>query len=289
MTYSCATVVAAAQLNSRLRRITLRIDDPGHLGLHPAGDAAVTVYLPTGSTVLPPSFVTGADGARHVDPAAEVIGRNYTVRRRCDDRIDLDIVLRGGGPGTTWARTARPGDRVGLGNARSWYRPEPTTDWQLLAADLSGLSAAARIIDELPDDLPIVAVVEVAAHGDLDYLPDHPRLTVVPSVGTGNGHSSSRLAQSIREVPLPTGRGYCWFAGEAAESRAVRKYLRGRGWVAAQFDVVGYWRADAQTWAARFALVADEINAVYERALAEGKSAKVADEVYDQALERAGL
>lgn len=267
MSFSPATVVETLQLSPRLRRISLRIEDPTALAVQPGGDSAVGVYF---------------------DPEAPTEGRNYSVRRHDGDLIDVDVLLHRSGPGTTWAKNAKAGDRVGLDHARSWYRPPPDTDWQLLVSDLAGLPATARIIEELPRVISTVAVVEVADHHDLDYLPSRPDVTVVPSLGTGNDFGPSQLAALVRQVPLPES-GYCWFAGEAGQSRDVRKYLRGRGWTTDRYDIAGYWRFDSETWDARFALVADDIVAVYERALADGKSDKVASEEFDDALERAGL
>jgi NADPH-dependent ferric siderophore reductase len=292
MSFSYATVIETIQLTPRLRRIGLQVDDPELLGVKPGGDSAVGVYFPIvgpdGERTAPPT-VTGADGGRYVDPESGSEGRNYTVRAHDGDRIDLDVILHARGPGTAWASSARPGDRVGLDHARSWHRPEPTSDWQLLVTDLSGLPAAARIISELPGGVPVTVVVEVADLEDLEYLPTHPDVTVVSSVGTGNGHAPSQLARLVRELTLPDGRGYCWFAAEAAESRAVRKYFRGNGWTVEQLDVTGYWRFDSETWDAKFALVQDDVVAVWERALADGKGERVADEEFDEALERAGL
>jgi NADPH-dependent ferric siderophore reductase len=296
VSFSYASVVATSQLSPRLRRITLQIDDAEALGVRAAGDAAVGIYFPVVAPDghrTPPPIVTGADGSCFVDPASGAEGRNYSVRHHVrhpdGDRVVLDVVLHTRGAGTTWASAAEPDDRVGVDHARSWYEPEPTTDWQLLVTDLSGLPATARIIEELPGGVPVIAVVEVADHDDLDYLPPHPDVTVVPTIGTGNGHAPSRLAQLVRELVLPDGRGYCWFAGEAAESRAVRKYFRSLGWSIDQLDVTGYWRFDSETWDAKFALVEDDVVAVWQRALADGKGEKVADEEFDEALERAGL
>jgi NADPH-dependent ferric siderophore reductase len=292
MSFSYATVIETIQLTPRLRRIRLQVDDPELLEVKPGGDSAVGVYFPIvgpdGQRTAPPT-VTGADGSRYVDPESGSEGRNYTVRAHDGDRIDLDVILHARGPGTAWASSTRPGDRVGLDHARSWYRPEPTTEWQLLVTDLSGLPAAARIVTELPGGVPVTVVVEVADPEDLEYLRPHPDVTVVSSVGTGNGHAPSRLAQLVRELVLPEGRGYCWFAAEAAESRAVRKHFRGNGWTIEQLDVTGYWRFDSETWDAKFALVQDDVVAVWERALADGKGERVADEEFDEALERAGL
>lgn len=267
MSFSPASVVETLQLSPRLRRISLRVEDPAALAVQPGADSAVGVYF---------------------DLEAPAEGRNYSVRRHTGDLIDLDVVLHASGPGTTWARNAKPGDRVGLDHARSWYRPPPGTNWQLLVTDLSGLPAAARIIEELPRVMSTVAVVEVADYHDLDYLPNRPDVTIVPSLGTGNGFGPSQLATLVRQIALPES-GYCWFAGEAGQSRDVRKYLRGRGWSIDHYDITGYWRFDSEAWDVRFALVEDDVVAVYERALAAGKPDKVASEEFDDALERAGL
>ena len=296
MSFSYATVIETMQLGPRLRRITLRVDDPEALAIPRAGDSAVGVYFPTitsdGERTLPP-VVAGADGTRYIDLASDAQGRNYSVRHHVPhpdgDRVELDVVLHARGPGTAWACATGPGDRVGLDHARSWYRPEPTTDWQLLVTDLSGLPATARIIEGLPGGVPVTAIVEVTDRDDLDYLPKHPDVTVVPSIGTGNGHAPSLLTELTRDVELPAGRGYCWFAGEAAESRAVRRHVRGLGWRIDQYDIIGYWRFDSESWDAKFAEVEADVIAVYARALAEGKSDKVASEEFDDALERAGL
>jgi NADPH-dependent ferric siderophore reductase len=292
VSFSYGTVAETVALSPRLRRIVLSVDDPAALDVKPAGDSAVGVYFPAASADDKHSeqpCLTGPDGTRYDDPPLTSEGRNYSVRHHNGARITLDIFLHARGVATSWAQHARPGDRAGLDHARSWYRPDPSAEWQLLVTDLSGLPPTARIIEELSGDIPVTVIAEVADSEDLDYLPRHPDVTVVSTIGTGNGHAPSRLAELVREHPLGHGRGYCWFAGEAAESRAVRKHFRALGWTIEQLDVTGYWRFDSETWDAKYALVADDVEAVWVRALEAGKSERAADEEYDQALERAGL
>jgi NADPH-dependent ferric siderophore reductase len=267
MSFSPASVIEAVQLSPRLRRISLRVDDPEALAIPSGGDCAVGVYF---------------DSTSHGE------GRTYSVRRHHGNRIDLDIVLHTGGVGSTWAQRANAGDRVGLDHARSWYRPPSGTAWQLLVTDLSGLPATARIVEEPPLTASTTVIVEAADHHDLDYLPARPGVTVIPTLGTGNGVAPSRLADLVRQIDLPA-HGYCWFAGEATASREVRKYLRGRSWASDQYDITGYWRLDSETWDAKFALVGDEVLTVYQRAIADGKGDKVASEEFDDALEQVGL
>lgn len=267
MTFSHALVTETLQLSPRLRRISLLVEDPESLAIPPGADCAVGVYF---------------------DASTSGHGRTYSVRRHDDDRIDLDVVLHTGGPGSSWAQNTGVGDRVGLDHARAWYRPPPDIAWQLLVTDLAGLPATARIIEESRPAISTTVIVEAADHHDLDYLPVRPGVTVQPSLGSGNGITPSRLPDLVRQLDLPS-RGYCWFGGEAAASREVRKHLREQNWTIDQYDIAGYWRLGSEAWDARFAVIGDDVAEVYRRAIAQGKSDKVASEEFDDALEQAGL
>lgn len=271
-------VTAVGDIGPRIRRVVFEVADLDALALPHAGDAAVGIYFPAPGRPGPPAM----DGQPE--------GRNYSVRHREGNRLTCDFVLHERGLATGWVRQASQGQRVVLDHARSWYRPEPNTAWQLLVADLSGLPALARILDELAPGTPATAIVEVADRRDLDYLPARPDIPVIVTAGTGNGHAPSGLPGLVRAHIHPAGRGYCWFAGEAQATREVRKHVRREhGWEAGQYDIVGYWRFDSDTWDRHYEAVSAEVEAVYQQALAQGKSEKAAAEEYDLALERAGL
>jgi hypothetical protein len=108
--------------------------------------------------------------------------------------------------------------------------------------------------------------------------------------GSGNGHGPSRLLAALRDLELPAGPGYVWFAGEAAESRAVRTYVRRElGWPTERCTVLGYWRVDKERWMARYEQVGESLEKVYESAVASGLSQADALDAYEEALEKAGL
>jgi NADPH-dependent ferric siderophore reductase len=229
---------------------------------------------------------------RGADSAAEPIGRNYSVRAFDTARAEMtiDFVVHDGGVAAQWAKRAAPGDEVELSRPRSWYRPAPDTEWLLLVADLAGLPALARILEERDPAVPAHAIVEVIDEQELAMLPEAPGVTVDSCTGTGNGLAPSVLSDRVRAHRMPPGTGYAWFAGEAGEARQVRKFLRtDHGWSRDRLDVIGYWRVDAERWTARYASVQDELIAVYQGALEAGRSEKEASELYDDALERAGL
>lgn len=259
-----ATVVQTLQLSEHFHRVVLHVPDLGNLDLPMAADTAIGL-----------SF-----------------GRTYTVRE-CDHAqclITVDVLIHGDGIGTIWARRTTPGDTVTLAYPNSWYRSSPTPGPQLLVADLAGFPALARIIESLPSGTTAVAVVEVLDESDLDYLPQRPDVELVTSVGTGNGVTESALSDLVMARRPAEGHGYCWLGGEAGVARGVRKYLRRElHWAVDQFDIMGYWRLNSGEWGRRYANVGPQLFDTYQRALTEGKDARVAAEEFDLALEQLGL
>jgi NADPH-dependent ferric siderophore reductase len=264
-----ASVIETVRLSARFHRVVMHVPELHRLTIPATADAAIGIYF------------RGLDS-----PGRTYTVRSYDVKSR---QITVDFLLHGGGVGTDWIQRAAPADSVTLAHPNSWYQPPPTTESQLLVADLAGFPALARLIEELPTDTDAVAIVEVLDESDLDYLPPG-RIEVVGSVGTGNGAGGSVLSRLVATRRPPAKRGYCWFGGEASEARAIRKYLRHElRWSVDQLDVMGYWRHDSETWDRRYASIGSALFDAYQLALAEGKDERVAAEEYDLALERLGL
>ncbi|MBD0863601.1 siderophore-interacting protein [Gordonia sp. zg691] len=290
MGYSRARVRHVSDLTPNLRRVVLDVTDLPGLDLPGVADEAVGIYFPHDPERSTPDMECreGTWGYFGTDPAPE--GRNYSIRAadHAAGTVDIDFVIHAAGPATLWAQRTEPGHEVVLTHARSWLAPPPDTERLILVADLAGLPALARIIDELPSTDGVTAVVEVPAPSELNYLPDRD-IELITIIG-GNARTPSRLAETVRELQIPTTGGYCWFAGEAAESRAVRKHLRSElRWARDHYDVIGYWRLDSERWTRAYSAHGTELFAVYRQALADGKSEKQASEEFDEALERVGL
>ncbi|MGC4935441.1 siderophore-interacting protein [Gordonia sp. DT30] len=294
MGFSFATVTATEDLTPQIRRVHLDVEHLTRLELPGQPDEAVGMYFPDVGERRPPAMELrdGVWGYHDLERPPE--GRNYSIRAVDHEAatIVVDFVIHARGPATSWAQRARAGDGVALSHARGWYRPGPGTDWTLLGTDLSGLPAAARILTELADDdRPVILVAEVIDDADLAYLGDlADGIDIIGLTGSGNGHSASRLGATIETLRLPAGTGYCWFAGEAAESRTVRKHFRRHHqWGADRYDIIGYWRYDGEAWARRYAEHGEALFSIYQQAIADGKGEKRAAEEFDEALERAGL
>ncbi|WP_375423768.1 siderophore-interacting protein [uncultured Friedmanniella sp.] len=251
--------VAEVQQRTRLspHLVRVRLQVPAGLAATGVPDERVVLELPGGAT------------------------RSLTVRARngAQGVVDLDVVLHPAGVAAAWAERAQPGDQVRVSDPRGWYAPPPDTSWQLLVADLSGLPALARISEETAAALPTSALVEVPDPADRPPLPGSVGVRWVPE----------GLPAAVADVGWPPGPGYVWFAGEAADARAVRRHLRDLGWPVARYRVLGYWRAAQTEWERRFTEVAPGLEHVYTDAVAHGLTSDEALEAYDDALADLGL
>jgi NADPH-dependent ferric siderophore reductase len=221
-------------------------------------------------------------------------GRWYTICDVLDGpagrRLVVELVTHEGGVGASWARRARPGDRVTVSTRSSWFRRPSDATWQVLLGDVAALPAISRIVAESPSDLRTVAVVEVPHPGDVRELPGADvRWVHRPDLAAGSG-----LADLARGLDLlserPAGPGYVYVAGEAAATRAVRRMLRHElGLPPSAYGVIGYWRLDAERWIRRY----EEATETYERIWRDAETAGRDDEeirdIYEARLAEADL
>ena len=218
--------------------------------------------------------------------------RSYTVRAWDESTGDLtiDFVVHAGGVAAQWALRAAPGDVVQVSDALGWYDPPDDSEWQLLVADMTGLPALGRIVENLPAGSRAHVIAETIDAADWQQLDSAAEVSYEWLSGTGHGRGPSVLADAVRRFDFPAGRGYVWFAGEAAESRVVRKYLRRElGWPVERFEVLGYWRVRKEEWMARYDQLGGDLVEIYTKAVADGRSPDVALELYEEALEKVGL
>lgn len=224
-------------------------------------------------------------------PACDGASRSYTVRAWDPVRTEMtvDLVAHPGGVASDWAATACPGDRVRLGDARGWYAPPAGPSWQLLVADMTGLPALGRIVEELAPGVRVHAIVEVQHVEDIQELTSRADVSYDWRIG-GNGSAPSVLLEAIKDLDQPAGPGYLWFAAEADEARGVRRHVRRTlGWPHERFTILGYWRHRQEQWRARYDPLGPELMQVYNKAIAAGRSSQDALELYDEALARVGL
>ncbi|NBA94547.1 siderophore-interacting protein [Pseudomonas sp. R5(2019)] len=246
-------VLQVVDLTPRMRRITV-------------GGPELEGFLSQGSDDhIKLLFATNAqeqaalEGMRLGGPApegAKPAMRDYTPRRidREAGELDIDFVLHGDGPASTWAEQAAPGQDLWVAGPRSSMIVPDVFDSYLLIGDETAIPAIARRLEELPAGRQVQVVIEIedaqeqqplqsAAHVQVIWVPRHEKslLDVVSSL--------SRLEGEL----------YAWIATEAALSRKLRRVLLdGMGLQESQVKAAGYWRLDENDEAVGAGLARDE-------------------------------
>ena len=160
--------------------------------------------------------------------------RYYTVRSFTGPAIVLDIVIHDEGLVTQWAQTDCVGDVVGISAPKGSFDLPADAGWVVLVSDLTGLPAVARIGETLA--LPVTAYVETPDEPMAGYT-DLP-ITWVDAPGA----EQSGLAALVQRLDWPEGPGYFWMAGESAQMREIRRFVRHElGMASSSYDVMGYW------------------------------------------------
>ncbi|MFF0425274.1 siderophore-interacting protein [Streptomyces sp. NPDC004520] len=249
-------VTAVRPVTPRMLRVTL--GGPSLDGFVLAGpDQQVKLFFPRPGQTEPVLPVPEPDGdvmrwygAYAALPETERPWmRSYTLRAHdpAAGTVDIDFFLHGDGgegrdegPATRWARSARPGDALGVfGPSAAFAAPvDPGAgDWTLLYADACALPALATVVAALPPGHRALAYVQLPDSAEEQPLPTSGDLTVRL---LGDGDSP---AEAVRADTLPAGMPYAWLAGEASAVRGLRRHLveeRGVDRRAVRFT--GYWR-----------------------------------------------
>jgi len=143
---------------------------------------------------------------------------------------------------TSGALDARRRILVGFAGPRAHYEHDPSAAWTLLVADETGLPALLAILEHLPADHRALAVAEVADDAERQPLSctADAELHWVTRDGRHPG-TTTVLADAVRALDLPDGRGQAWGGGEALAMRDVRRHLTTHAPDCA-LRIRGYWK-----------------------------------------------
>ncbi len=175
--------------------------------------------------------------------------RRYTIRDLdpAGQRLTMDIVRHGDGPGERWVRAAQPGDTIeGIG-PRGKIFPAADADWHLFAADESALAAVFAMVGSLPAGARAIVLMEVPEPADeqpLDAKADVTLRWLHRSAADGSiapAGDPERLAAALTGIRLPDGHGHAYLFGEAKVVLALREMLANRGLAPEQVSPKAYW------------------------------------------------
>ena len=231
-------VLRVVDITPRMRRITLggpelagfvSLGSDDHIKLMFAQNAAERAALQS------PTFSIKGDGPQ---PAM----RDYTPRRfdLSLGELDIDFVLHGDGPASTWAEQAQVGQHLYIGGPRGSMIVPDIFDSYLLIGDETALPAIARRLEELPAGRRVLAVIEIADAAEQQALQSAAEVDVIWVL-----RGQADLLDTVRTLTLPSGALYTFVAMETKLSRQVRRVLLDTHKVDEAFlKAVGYWRAE---------------------------------------------
>ena len=240
--FRLATVVSNERITPKMARVTLQTPDFADFTSDAYDDHVKLFFAPAGTALTLPE--PGPNGMVFPEGTERPPARDYTPRRidLAKGEVVFDFVLHGDGPAASWAETAAPGDKLGVGGPRASFVVADVFDWYLLVGDETALPAIGRRIEELPTGKRIIAFIEVADAAEIQPLSVPGDKLELHWVNRSDANAPS-LIEQVRAANLPEGNGYAFIAGEAVMSTTLRDYLvETLGWDADRIKAAGYWR-----------------------------------------------
>jgi NADPH-dependent ferric siderophore reductase len=236
------SVARVQPLTPRMVRLTLAgAELAGFTRNGAAGHVRLWVPNAEGEFAVPALAAEGVE----IAPERRSPSRVYTPRYWDAERLelDLDILLHGSGPLSSWAAQARVGDPLIVAGPGGVYVPDPAGDWFLLAGDETAIPAIGTLLEALPPYVEIQALIEVQDESDELSLPAHPRAHV-RWLHRGELFAGAALANALHQVSAPDNRSArIWVACESNAVRVIRRDLLARRIVEPEaMHTRGYWK-----------------------------------------------
>ena len=214
------TVVEAADLGPRMRRITL-----------------------TSSTLKDFTWQAGQDVMLVLGQAGDrALSRRYTIRshRPQEATLELNIVAHGvDGIGAHWAANARPGDRVNGVGPRGKIYLDPDAEWHLFLGDETAGPATLAMMEALSAQTPAFAFLEVTDRND--QLPSASKAFTWLHRDSTPALQSTLLRQALESFDLPNGRGHVYINGEVQLVSDLKRTALAKGLEPEQVAFKAYW------------------------------------------------
>lgn len=172
--------------------------------------------------------------------------RNYTPRRFDAEKLELEVefVLHGHGPASTWAAQAQVGNVVLIGGPGPSYKLDETAERFVIAGDESALPAIATILEALPATAQATVLIEVASEQDQIDLSSPAQFDLQWLIRQDTDQASNLvLEQAIKDLLAIENAQKVYVACEAKAVRRIRAHLLNERGVSVDNLVTrGYWQ-----------------------------------------------
>ncbi len=224
-------------LSPLMRRITLQGSE---LAGFEAPDPASYMKL-----IFPEPGQTEPDRPLPDGPRAKTM-RTYTplaVRPEACE-VDVDFVLHGDGPASSWAAQAQVGQVLFLMGPGPGYQLVPDASEYWLVGDASALPAFETILASLPVTARVHVLMEVAAAAEERVLHSPARVSTQWVVrGADRQQAGQALEAALRQCSKPPAGAQIYLACEATAMRRLRlRLINELGVERGQIVGRGYWK-----------------------------------------------
>ncbi|MBO6555957.1 MAG: SIP domain-containing protein [Pseudomonadales bacterium] len=236
-TYS-ATVKKMQWITNNIREITVEV---GSEFSSPGWDAFMFVMVPHQGETLPPEYDIAT--WRNVAVEERSGGAYYTIREKRGTELDLWFVIHETyGAVSHWAANASENDRIALWGPRTGFNPPEGTNSYLLLGDETAYPAIAAIVDALPSDARVHAILET--HSEQIALRQEKGWRITWAQRQGEEGADYALARTIGglEIDLKADGLYIFGAAEARQIAGIRSSLKRQGIQRENMHLTGYWR-----------------------------------------------
>lgn len=160
--------------------------------------------------------------------------------------VDVDFVLHGEGPASTWAAQAQVGQVLFLMGPGPGYKPDLQAPGHWLIGDDSALPAFETILARLPATARARVLVEVSDAAEERALHSPAPLEVTWVVRAGdNRQAGLALETALRQAGPPPAQAPVYLACEAQAMRRIRRMLTDElGVDRSLITGRGYWKLD---------------------------------------------
>ena len=172
--------------------------------------------------------------------------RTYTplAVRNDVNEVDVDFVLHGDGPASTWAAQAAVGQVLFLMGPGPGYKIALDAPSHFLIGDDSALPAFETILSALPATAHARVLMEVVDGKEERPLQSHAKVEAEwVARGSDNTQAGTALEAALRQSGVPAAGTRIYLACEAAAMRRIRQLLIGELGVDRSLVVGrGYWK-----------------------------------------------
>jgi len=174
---------------------------------------------------------------------ARPLMRTYTIRKQRASEIDVDFALhQQTGPAASWAKKAKPGDRILIGGPGPKKIINLDADWFLLAGDMSALPAISVNLAQLPIKSKGYAIIEITSKDDIQQLSHPENIEIHWVINPKPDPEGQTLVTKIQSLPWLSGAPAIWTACEFNSMKSLRAFFRDKKLPKSHLYISSYWK-----------------------------------------------